>query len=94
MLDKVPGNTGGQRRAPSIPSQIGRIQPAAAAEVVNAANLVRKLDGPGFCLHCFSGHIKQVVEVFQDSGVLGGEPSVIRGSTQCLIAVLAADSAE
>ena len=90
MLDKVCGDTGGQRRAPSIPSQIGRIQPAAAAEVVNAANLVRKLDG--FCLQCFFW--TQVVEVFQDSGVLGGEPSVIRGSTQCLIAVLAADSAE
>ena len=92
MLDKVCGDTGGQTRAPSIPSQIGRIQPAAAAEVVNAANLVRKLDGPGFCLHCFFW--THVVEVFQDSGVLGGEPSVIRGSTQCLIHVLAADSAE
>ena len=52
MLDKVCGDTGGQTRAPSVPSQIGRIQPAAAAaEVVNAANLVRKLDG--FCLQCF-----------------------------------------
>ena len=91
MLDKVSGDTGGQRRAPSVPSQMGRIQPAAAAaEVVNAANLVRKLDG--VCLQCFFW--TQVVEVFQDSGVLGGEPSVIRGSTQCLIHVLAADSAE
>ena len=92
MLDKVSGNTGGQTRAPSVPSQIGRIQPAAAAEVVNAANLVRKLDG--VCLQCFFW-----TEQTGGGGVprlwgVGGEPSVIRGSTQCLIHVLAADSAE
>ena len=57
MLDKAAGNTGGQTRAASFPSQIGRIQAAAAAaaaaEVVNAANLIRKLDGLAFCLHSF-----------------------------------------